>query len=237
MSECITGRTLSAVDELFNHAKLDQSCSSGSVQVVGFSPDLASDEYNLFQVSSDLVTKLCKPGSRVVLQLKDDEQQNPLASNKQVFGCTEQETYQVVEAETSNCLLLLPNWSIPSSSTGADSDRVAVATHVEAMKSTYFEFHRCCAPSLRSLKQTLQTTIYRGPAEEVSDSETDTPDDDTVRVGKRRYTRQELGNKFPCSQADLNQAFLRLRICEIDGWMRLIESEYLTQVGCSVHEM
>ncbi|OON15577.1 hypothetical protein X801_08619 [Opisthorchis viverrini] len=224
-------RTVEVMKELLHSAKLDDSCSSGPIQSVLFSTALTSDEYNLFEVSPALADKLIRPGAFTVIELKDEPRKN---NTGRAFACTDEETFSIVEAETSNSLLLSSSWWLPPNSTKPKStsnkdsatQAVAIPNTVIAVKKSYYELHRSIAPSLRLLKQYLSTSTYHGPVE---DGNHLTSDESTL-MSPPLHSRSDLIQAFPCSPTELSLALKRLRACEVDGAIRIMDREYLTQV-------
>ncbi|KAA0195137.1 hypothetical protein FBUS_07848 [Fasciolopsis buskii] len=214
-------RTLDEMMCLFRCAKLDASLSS-FVRPVQFSDQLVSDDYKLFEVDSELADELSTSDSPRIIELKDEPGKSGFG---RVYACAADQTYSVVETETSNTLLLVPNDSAPIEKP-LDTEEPKPAV-VYAMKTSYLEFHPCIAPSLRLLKQKMLSSRYHSPF----DDELDGDEDSTIRPPK--FTRLELTAEFPCSINELAYAFVRLGIFEIEGFMRLVDSDYLVQVGGS----
>ncbi|KAF7257859.1 hypothetical protein EG68_04775 [Paragonimus skrjabini miyazakii] len=212
-------RSVELMKGLLHCAKLDDSCSCGPIQSIAFSHSLASDDYRVFEVSNELAAQLVRPGAGCVMELKDEPREGSLG---RAFVCTEHQTFAIVEAETSNSLLLTSNWYLPSSDKKAevvDMQGVLNST-VNAIKTSYYELNPCVAPSLRLLKQLLHKSVYHGPATEEFTSSSDA----------EHFSREDLSRILPCSQSELTSALMRLRACEINGKIRIVDVEYLNQV-------
>ncbi|KAA3674417.1 sister chromatid cohesion protein DCC1, partial [Paragonimus westermani] len=212
-------RSVELMKELLHCAKLDDSCSCGPIQSVAFSHSLASDNYKVFEVSNELAEQLIRPGAECVVELKDEPREGSLG---RAFLCTEDQTFAIVEAETSNSLLLTSNWYLPNSDNKAEMVHIqdVLNTTVNAIKTSYYELNPCIAPSLRLLKQLLCKSVYHGPATEESTSTSDAS----------HFSREDLSRLLPCSQSELTSALMRLRACEVNGKIRIMDVEYLNQV-------
>ncbi|CAL8093790.1 unnamed protein product [Calicophoron daubneyi] len=203
-------RNIQSMNELLHYAKLDDTHSFGVPQTV-------------FEVTDAIASELCTPGSRVIFSIKDEPKSN---GTGRAFACTKEQTFSVVEAETSNVLLFACNFWLPLSTPLISESSDVAFTTINAMKHSYYELHECIAPSLKVLKQFLLPSTYHGPIEEPSDSEVD----ESVEKGITHFTREELGAQFPCSERQLIRAMARLGACEFNNAVRLIEPEYLNTV-------
>ncbi|VDQ05423.1 unnamed protein product [Trichobilharzia regenti] len=213
-----TTRTYESMKELLECAKLDSSFTCNIFQSVKFDSSLSSEEYKLIEVPNSLADEIMKEGGNKVITLKDEYKPNNMG---RVFACTNDKTFSVIEAETSNTLLLASNWWLPS--TDYPKENSVIVTAIQAMKNNYFELHPCAAPSFRQLRLMLASSLYYGPVEEECESE------DTI--SRPTYLDLEtVQARLPCSKFELMLAFRRLRICEVDGHIRILDPEYLTQV-------
>ncbi|TPP63340.1 Sister chromatid cohesion protein DCC1 [Fasciola gigantica] len=214
-------RTQDAMMSLFRCAKLDPSLSA-FVRSVHFSDHLVSDEYKLFEVEPELADELSNPGSPRTIELKDEPGKSGFG---RVYACATDQTYSVVETETSNTLLLIPDGSVLLEKPRELEEPKPAVVH--AMKTSYLELQPCIAPSLRLLKQKLLLSEYHGPFEDECD---DCYENSAIHSRPLKFTRSELGVELPCSKNELCYAFARLRVFEIEGFMRLVDPDYLVEV-------
>ncbi|VDP78035.1 unnamed protein product [Echinostoma caproni] len=215
-------RTLGTMMALFDCAKLDPSLSA-FVRPIEFTENLLSDEYKLFEVDPVLADEISDPNSSRVIELKDEPGKS---SSGRVYACATERTYSVVETETSNTLLLIPNGSTLTEKPPDSEESQSVV--VQALKASYLELHPCIAPSLRLLKQRMLSSKYHGPLDEDDCEENSEICDNQMRSAN--LTRLDLTTEFPCSTNELNYAFARLKIFEVQGFMRLVDPDYLIQV-------
>lgn len=210
-------RTEEQIKSLLHLAKLDDLHSFGVCQVLNFVPSLDSSQYRIFEMPAPILNKMTTSGSQASIELKDEFKTE---HNGHVFAITPDQTFSVVEAETSNTLLFASDWWLPSSKnpTGNKIQNMPI----QLIKSNYFEFKPCVSPSLRILKQMLLSTTYYGPIED--DIYLDDKNKDKL------YTLKSIEDRLPCSSTDLVNSFRRLRICEFNGYIRLLDCDYLTQV-------
>ncbi|CAH8632404.1 unnamed protein product [Heterobilharzia americana] len=208
-----------SMKELLECAKLDSSFTEKIFQSVKFDCPLLSEEYKLIEVPNWLASELTNGGENSVITLKDEPKPN---NTGHVFACTSDKTFSVIEAETSNTLLLASKWWLPS--TDCPQENLVFVTPIQAIKKNYFEFQRCSAPSLKQLRLMLSPSIYFGPVEDEAESENES--------SRTNYLDLEtVEGSLPCSKLELMLAFRRLRICEINGYVRILDPEYMTQVS------
>ncbi|KAK4476153.1 hypothetical protein MN116_001370 [Schistosoma mekongi] len=213
-----TPRTYESMVESLNYAKLDISFTSNIFQSVKFDCPLLSEEYKLIEVPDWLADEVIQGGENQLITLKDE----PKSNNKgRVFACISDKTFSVVEAETSNTLLIASSWWLPSYNCSRKD--LVLATPIQAIKNNYFELQQCSAPSLKQLRLLLASSLYYGPVEDESDS-------DHESFSTIYFDRDTVEARLPCSKMELTEAFRRLRICEINGYVRILDPEYITRV-------
>lgn len=149
MANC---RSVDDVQLIIEKAKLHRSDLLPLCQSLVFSNDVSAmgDSARLVQVDDHVISTLLA-GNRLVI--RGDK-------NEPAVLCTEDRTYEIREAETSNSLLLMPQLSLACAI--ATDDGLSVTTRqVSGVFYRYLEL-RECRPRLRQLQQLLHRQPYRG---------------------------------------------------------------------------
>uniref|UniRef100_F1LBX7 Sister chromatid cohesion protein DCC1 n=1 Tax=Ascaris suum TaxID=6253 RepID=F1LBX7_ASCSU len=165
----------------------------GEVQQIEFSSPLLSGDYRLIEVNPKLADRI-ESGERLVFRGELDD--NPVL-------CTQQETYQVKEAETSNTLLVLP--AVHFANEVGNGDHFLTARKVVAMHSQYVELRKLDVISLNRLKELLREN-------EIDWDETENPEQE----GKS-YTLDDLLDVVQMSEEQLMNALHYLPVIHQHG--------------------
>uniref|UniRef100_A0A0M3IPU3 Sister chromatid cohesion protein DCC1 n=1 Tax=Ascaris lumbricoides TaxID=6252 RepID=A0A0M3IPU3_ASCLU len=174
----------------------------GEVQQIEFSSPLLSGDYRLIEVNPKLADRI-ESGERLVFRGELDD--NPVL-------CTQQETYQVKEAETSNTLLVLP--AVHFANEVGNGDHFLTARKVVAMHSQYVELRKLDVISLNRLKELLREN-------EIDWDETENP----KQEGKS-YTLDDLLDVVQMSEEQLMNALHYLPVIHQHGYLRMLSSSY-----------
>ncbi|KAK4315020.1 hypothetical protein Pmani_013724 [Petrolisthes manimaculis] len=202
-------RTVEDVQKLIHHAKLTEDELLPVTQTLEFSPEYgeASQEMVMMEVDPTLLSTM-KQGDSIVLR------GDPEAG---VVLCTNNKTYEVREAETSNSLVLVPQLALPSKdSTG---ERTLENCQVCSIHYKYLEL-RPCKPRVEKLQQVLEEHPYSGPQE----------DDLTDTSKGKKYAWNDLLNRVQCSEEELDQALRDLEAYHIYGFWQILEFDYRFKV-------
>ncbi|KAI0219466.1 Sister chromatid cohesion protein DCC1 [Lamellibrachia satsuma] len=143
-------RTLYDIQCLSGHAKLDPCQLMPGVQCVSFTEQLDNEAVILMEIDAPLLDHLMVGDSLVVRGEKTD----------QAVLCTKDQTYDIREAETSNTLLMMPQFDFPSQ-LESHSEPVILHRTVCAMKHEYYELRKI-KPRLKHLGELLQENVYSG---------------------------------------------------------------------------
>lgn len=203
-------RTREDVDCTLQNAKLDTSELHKTAQCLYMSADLDNDAMKLIEMDNSLLDSLLAGNCLSVRGLKSDS----------AVLCTNDESFEVKEAETSNSLLLLPECQFSAQSLNCCSQPSAVSRQVCALKKNYFELRRT-KPRLRRLKECLEEAPYAGETFEA---------DNTAH----RYTFSELLDMVQASEVELRQALIELNACVIHGCWRMLDFDYTSSVLSSI---
>lgn len=196
-------RTVEAVNEILNFAKLTRNDLLPTSQALFFTPtNLHEKSFRLLELNNDLLKNIEDNEPLYIKGCDDDE----------LVICSQTSTYHVSSAETSNSLLLVtpPNYF--------NDVKENAQENIQEMKVCGI-FQECLetkiAPcSLNRLRELLKDTVYKGPEFE---------NDIDVR---HLYTLQELKNVVQASESEFNNALSSMDIFEIDGYMRELDFEY-----------
>uniref|UniRef100_A0A1B6HDZ0 Sister chromatid cohesion protein DCC1 n=1 Tax=Homalodisca liturata TaxID=320908 RepID=A0A1B6HDZ0_9HEMI len=198
-------RTPEDVKVMIKHAKLEEKDIKPITQAIYFT-SRTEEDYKLLEINP-LVISALKEGQKVVFRGARDD--------KAVL-CTEDKTFEVKEAETSNSLLLLPELKLAEDCKGDDEDvRQLEEREIVGVFHTYLEL-RLIKPRLRRLKSLLEPSSYRGSELEA----------DLLESGVRLYTTVDLLREVQASEQELTGGLEDLGACCIDGKWRLLEFDY-----------
>lgn len=154
------------------------------------------------------LTETLTEGQLVYIKGDDDED---------AILCTDSRTYEVVETETSNSLLLLEGIKFVDEIGSVESERGISKVTVHGIFYDYLE-PKPGKPRLAKLNRLLNKTVYRGP-----EHESEIPQDDLV-------TFEDLVDTIQASRLELEQALQSLHVVTIKGNVRLLSFQYQFQV-------
>ncbi|PZC72165.1 hypothetical protein B5X24_HaOG211790 [Helicoverpa armigera] len=228
-------RTPEEVRKIIKTAKLHESELTEVTQVLRF-PEPTQQNHNLkLMLLDDTLLKEIEAGKELVFKGDPDEN---------VVLCTNNKTYDVKEAETSNSLLLVPELLF-AASTGLDetiqndsmeSDSSFDKSNASLNKSTesdegakpprkiehkdiintFFTYYELkpCKPRLSKLRKLLEPTRYQGLELEYTTDKT------------KLLNYPSLCDQIQASKAELNDELEKIQAIEIDGFYRLLEFDY-----------
>ncbi|XP_064088191.1 sister chromatid cohesion protein DCC1-like [Macrobrachium nipponense] len=202
---CIN-RSVDDVKKLIHHAKLTNEELLPVTQTLEFTKDFGENQSKtlLFEVNSELLETL-KKGDRLIL--RGDAEAGAVL-------CTKNKTYEVREAETSNSLVLLPEFSFPGGMP-VDGERSLINRQVHGIHYTYLEV-RPCKPRLQKLRQLLSERPFNGL--ENNDQE----------MEGERYCLNDLLDRVQCSEEELDQALQDVEAyhCSFTGFWQILDFDY-----------
>ncbi|XP_039279908.1 sister chromatid cohesion protein DCC1 [Nilaparvata lugens] len=220
-------RKLEEVTEVIGHAKLAEDDLAPQSQALFVSDSF--DDYRLLELNSSIQTNLSE-GQRVVFQGEKHE--------KAVL-CTENETYEILEAETSNTLLLVPEliFALPAkdgvnqNGNGAvgeqNGTRHLSSTVITGVFNSYLELRKM-KPRLRKLEELLSCSEYRGSELE---------EEVLARADSRLYSREDLLTLVQASSNELDEGLRQIAACQIDGKWRLLDFDYCFRVLSQIQNL
>ncbi|XP_077991724.1 sister chromatid cohesion protein DCC1-like [Glandiceps talaboti] len=195
-------RTLEQVQKIATDAKLDNSDLACVAQSLYFADDLNASGMKLMEVEPSLLQYLQEGNS---LTVRGDV-------NDTAVVCTQNKTFELKSAETSNTLLLVPDCKTPKEF--GENGTSLKFEEVVGMAHHYFEL-RPCRPKLYRLQRILEENRYDGPLYE----------DDDSHQGKK-YAMLELLEMVQASEDEIRKELVKLQACNINGYWRLLSSDY-----------
>nr|XP_046191932.1 sister chromatid cohesion protein DCC1-like isoform X2 [Oncorhynchus gorbuscha] len=129
--------------------------------------------------------------------------------------CSEDKTYDLKIADTSNLLLLVPGCLTPDQlTTDNQASSQLVHSQIWGFSNSYWELRKC-HPKLKKLKRLLMENPYEGPG--ISGQE-------DVTEGK--YTMGDLLERIQASEEELEAQLQTIHACEVNGYWRLLDFDY-----------
>ncbi|KAG8332275.1 Sister chromatid cohesion protein DCC1 [Homalodisca vitripennis] len=232
-------RTPEDVKVMIKHAKLEEKDIKPITQAIYFT-NRTEEDYKLLEINP-LVISALKEGQKVVFRGARDD--------KAVL-CTEDKTFEVKEAETSNSLLLLPELKLAEDCKGDDEDvrqleerklfsiqvsknQPSVNMNIPDSPLACWELHPQSPVQivgvfhtyleLRLIKPRLRRLKSLLEPSSYRGSELEA---DLLESGVRLYTTVDLLREVQASEQELTGGLEDLGACCIDGKWRLLEFDY-----------
>ncbi|XP_033736716.1 sister chromatid cohesion protein DCC1-like [Pecten maximus] len=200
-------RSLEDIKLVMEYAKIDPAEVKPAIQSIYFSEELDNDAVKLLEVDDSVLTAL-ETGDELVIRGEKTEG---------AVLCTAGKTYDIKEAEISNCMLLLPEMVL-SQDLPDKGEQVVNYRQVTSVLHNYFEL-RPCKPKVKKLKLLLERNMYNGKESE----------EDEEHMAQK-YTFQDLLNLVQASEAEITVALKKLQACNLEGYWRVLHFDFLTQV-------
>ncbi|XP_063780522.1 sister chromatid cohesion protein DCC1 [Pseudophryne corroboree] len=197
-------RSLEEVAATLQVAKLNVEELRSTLQCLTFSDTFTSGDYSLLELDDALCKEIEAGGSLVIRGDKSDH----------VVVCSQDKTYDMKIADTSNMLLFIPDGKTPDQ-LPSDQQQLSV-THckVAGFSSHYWELKRC-RPKLRNLKKLLLENPYEGPENERDTSQ-------NIQL----YKTEDLLSLIQASYEELLEHLKVIHACSINGFWRLLDFDY-----------
>lgn len=199
----------SVVSKVLQFAKLQLKYLNPNVQQIYFSQELQNDDLKLVELNPS-VLKHVENGGKLVIKGNDSEN---------CVMCTDDLTYEVKDTEISNALLLIPGLKSDLPSDKYEGDLKLSKAEVVAVSHAYLEL-RPIKPKLNRIAELLNQSIYDGPEHEENIA--------------NKITMVELLSGVAASSSEIKHAISTMDVVEIDGYIRLIDFDYLSRVIGSI---
>ncbi|XP_028843162.1 sister chromatid cohesion protein DCC1 [Denticeps clupeoides] len=195
-------RTLDEVQATLEIAKLKAEDLSPVAHCLSFGDGASSGEYCLMELDEALCRHV-EAGRSLVIRGDKDEH---------AVLCSQDETYDLKVADTSNILLFIPGCKTPDQLSDTSAD--IVHAQIWGFSSSYWELKRQ-RPRLKKLKKLLMDSPYEGPAIGVRD---DDPG--------QKYSFADLLERIQASKAELESHLQNIHACQVDGYWRILDYDY-----------
>ncbi|XP_050510050.1 sister chromatid cohesion protein DCC1 [Diabrotica virgifera virgifera] len=196
-------RCLKEVENILSLAKLSKDDIKPLSQAIYFTEqNLYNHNFRLLQLDPRLLQEITE-GSELCFKGEKDEE---------LVICSETQTFQVVEAETSNSLLLVNDMKFPKDI----DDSLSSTVHGVKVKGIFYEYLEASVgkPHLKKLDDLLKSFPYKGPEHE-------------FEVNKENlYSFDDLCDKIQASKSELKEALSTMTVVEISGKIRTLDIEY-----------
>ncbi|ODN04174.1 Sister chromatid cohesion protein DCC1 [Orchesella cincta] len=238
-----SGRSAEEIEEILVAAKLDRLDLQPVSQEILFDSKFSTTEFRYIQLDKDMLQTI-EVGQ--VLVFRGDEHDAAVL-------CTDSETFEIKEAETTNSLLVfkdlqMPDVKSPTGSTGSSKSPGSSANTslntsdlndstiqdenllpTPAVKSrmiidvahSYLEVKRM-RPNMSKIRRLLRGSEYDGK----------------TSMEERRHessvTLNMLLEKVPASREEIVKHLEEIRVVDINGNLRLVESDYLFRIFSQV---
>ncbi|XP_069815939.1 sister chromatid cohesion protein DCC1 isoform X2 [Dendropsophus ebraccatus] len=195
-------RSREEVEATLQIAKVNVEDLRSTVQCLTFSDMFTSGDYSLMELDDTLCKELEAGGSLVIRGDKADH----------AVLCSQNKTYDLKIADTSNLLLFIPDGKTPDLLPADQLPLSVTSCEVAGFSNHYWELRRC-RPKVKKLKKLLLENPYEGPENENT-------------TGAAMYTTDDLLNQIQASYEELLDHLKVLHACNIKGFWRLLDFDY-----------
>ncbi|XP_038665721.1 sister chromatid cohesion protein DCC1 isoform X1 [Scyliorhinus canicula] len=197
-------RTLQEIQATLQVAKLDPAELQPVAQCLSFSESFSSEDYCLLEVD-DTLCKYIESGQSLTIRGDMDEH---------AVLCSEDKTFDLKMAGTSNMLLIVPDCRTPNQLASDSSTDQLIHCQIYGFAKSYWELKRS-RPKLKKLKKLLMENQYEGPSS-VKERNSTYP----------KYTKEDLMETIQASEQEIKQQLQLIHACRIEGYWRILEFDY-----------
>ncbi|XP_072250719.1 sister chromatid cohesion protein DCC1 [Leuresthes tenuis] len=197
-------RTLEEVQATLQIAKLKEEDLHTTIHCLTFGENVSSADYCLMELD-DTLCKHIEAGQSLIIRGDKDEH---------AVLCSEDKTYDLKIADTSNLLLFLPECRTPDQLSNSQDSSHVVHAQIWGFCNSYWELRRQ-RPKLKKLKKLLMENPYEGPALAGQEENTE-----------NRYTLQDLLERIQASEEEIKSHLETIHACQIDGYWRVLDFDY-----------
>ncbi|KAG8224558.1 hypothetical protein J437_LFUL002162, partial [Ladona fulva] len=195
-------RKLEDVCNVISLAKLSDSDLKPVSQALFFS-EKDNSPLKLLELDPHVLQNIEEGQTLVIRGAEDDE----------AVLCTEDTTYEIRGAETSNSLLLLPDLLLADDMNAEEGEnRILKEKMVLSVVHNYYELRKCI-PRTNKIPHLLEGSSFRGKEHENESS-------------MKLYTFDDLLDHIQCSTKELMVALSEMEAYNIDGYWRFLEFDY-----------
>ena len=197
------------VEKVLQFAKLELKYLNPNVQQVYFDQQLQNDDLKLVELNQAVTTHV-ENGGKLIIKGNDTDN---------CVMCTEDQTFEVKDTEISNSLLLVPGLNAECERETYSGELSLRRSEVAAVSHNYLEL-RPIRPKMNAITALLSPSTYEGPEYE-----------ENVRD---KFTMDDLLQTIAASDLESHEYLKSMNIVELDGFVRLIDFDYLSRVIGSV---
>ncbi|KAK6491551.1 sister chromatid cohesion protein DCC1-like [Huso huso] len=197
-------RTLDEVHATLQIAKLNVDDLKPVIHCLSFGENVSSGDYCLMELDETLC-KHIEAGKSLVIRGDKDEH---------AVLCSEDKTYDLKIADTSNLLLFIPDCKTPDHFPEDLPCQNLILSQISGFSSCYWELRRC-RPKVKKLKKLLMDNTYEGPDSENERNSTE-----------QMYSTDDLLERIQASKQELLNQLQVIHACKIEGYWRILEFDY-----------
>uniref|UniRef100_A0A8C1RZY1 Sister chromatid cohesion protein DCC1 n=1 Tax=Cyprinus carpio TaxID=7962 RepID=A0A8C1RZY1_CYPCA len=192
-------RTLEETQATLQIAKVKEEDLQPVTYCLSFGDNVSSGDYCLMELD-DTLCKHIEAGKSLIIRGDKDEH---------AVLCSEDKTYDLKIADTSNLLLFVPGCKTPDQLPDISASPQLMHAQIWGFSNCYWELRRQ-RPRLKKLKKLLMENPYDGPA-----------------VGmQEEYTMDDLLERIQASREEIEAHLQNVHACEIDGFWRILDFDY-----------
>ncbi|XP_065116856.1 sister chromatid cohesion protein DCC1 [Paramisgurnus dabryanus] len=197
-------RTLEEVQATLQIAKVKEEDLQPTSYCLGFGANVSSGDYCLMELD-DTLCKHIEAGKSLIIRGDKDEH---------AVLCSDDKTYDLKIADTSNLLLFVPGCKTPDQMTDNLASPQLTHAQIWGFSNCYWELRRH-RPKLKKLKKILMENPYNGPPVGMQEEEPG-----------QMYTMDDLLERIQASKDEIEAHLKVIHACEIDGFWRLLDFDY-----------
>ncbi|CAN9514019.1 unnamed protein product [Ophioblennius macclurei] len=197
-------RSLEEVQATLEIAKLKEEDLQKTIHCLSFGDNVSSADYCLMELD-DSLCKHIEAGHSLIIRGDKDER---------AVLCTEDKTYDLKIADTSNLLLFVPGCKTADQLADTQESSHLVHAQIWGFCNSYWELRKQ-RPKLKKLKKLLMENPYEGPAFAGQEEKTE-----------NRYTVNDLLERIQASEEEIKTHLETIHACEIDGYWRVLDFDY-----------
>ncbi|KAI4893211.1 hypothetical protein NFI96_030939 [Prochilodus magdalenae] len=188
-------RTLEEVQATLQIAKLKEEDLQAVTHCLSFGDNAASGDYCLMELDETLCEHI-EAGRSLIIRGDKDEH---------AVLCSEEKTYDLKMADTSNLLLFVPGCRTPDQLGDHPQHPQLVHAQIWGYANSYWELRRQ-RPRLKKLKKLLMESPYDGP-----------PIGTQEEAPETKYTMEDLLERIQASREEIEAQLQNIHACEIEA--------------------
>ncbi|XP_062847852.1 sister chromatid cohesion protein DCC1 [Trichomycterus rosablanca] len=197
-------RTLEEVQATLQIAKLKEEDLHHVTHCMSFSDGVSSGDYCLMELD-DTLCKHIEAGKSLTIRGDKDEH---------AVLCSEDKTYDLKMADTSNLLLFMPDCKTPEQLSDNSSHPQLIHAQIWGYANSYWEL-KGQRPKLKKLKKLLMENSYTGPPIGIQEESS-----------AQKFTMKDLLERIQASEEEIMACLQTIHACLIDGFWCILDFDY-----------